>query len=46
MSTALLARDPDLSRLLDDGYHVVVQAGHIIVRIPYVTERTFRLKTG
>ncbi|MHC3475305.1 ThiF family adenylyltransferase [Streptomyces sp. 7R007] len=38
MSTALLARDPDLSRLLDDGYDVVVHAGHIIVRhIPYVT---------
>ena len=39
MSTAPLARDPDLSRLLDDGYDVVVQAGHLIVRhIPYVTE--------
>lgn len=39
MSTALLARDPDFSRLLDDGYDVVVHAGHIIVRhIPYVTE--------
>jgi hypothetical protein len=38
MSTAPLARDPDLSRLLDDGYDVVVQAGHLIVRhIPYVT---------
>lgn len=38
MSTALLARDPDLSRLLDDGYDVTLVAGHIIVRIPYVTE--------
>ena len=39
MSTAPLARDPDLSRLLDDGYDVVVQAGHLIIRhIPYVTE--------
>ncbi len=39
MSTAPLARDPDLSRLLDDGYDVVEQAGHLIVRhIPYVTE--------
>ncbi|CAL9326189.1 hypothetical protein SUDANB135_07010 (plasmid) [Streptomyces sp. SudanB135_2055] len=39
MPTALLARDPDLSRLLNDGYDVVVHAGHIIVRhIPYVTE--------
>ncbi|MEV3979316.1 ThiF family adenylyltransferase [Nonomuraea sp. NPDC049758] len=39
MSSAPLVRDPDLSRLLDDGYEVVVQAGHLIVRhIPYVTE--------
>lgn len=39
MSTAPLGRDPDLSRLLDDGYDVVVQAGHLLVRhIPYVTE--------
>ncbi|MFD0257492.1 ThiF family adenylyltransferase [Kitasatospora indigofera] len=39
MSTALLARDPDLARLLDDGYDVVVHAGHIVIRhIPYVTE--------
>ncbi|MET8978966.1 ThiF family adenylyltransferase [Streptomyces sp. NPDC004539] len=39
MPTAPLARDRDLSRLLDDGYDVVVHAGHIIVRhIPYVTE--------
>ena len=39
MSTAPLARDLDLSRLLDDGYDVVVQASHLIVRhIPYVTE--------
>jgi hypothetical protein len=39
MSTAPLARDPDLVRLLDDGYDVTLQAGHLIVRhIPYVTE--------
>ncbi|MFF5931595.1 ThiF family adenylyltransferase [Streptomyces hydrogenans] len=38
MSTALLARDPDLARLLDDGYDITLAAGHIIVRIPYVTE--------
>jgi Domain of unknown function (DUF6791)/ThiF family len=38
MPTAPLARDADLSRLLDDGYDVVLQAGHLIVRhIPYVT---------
>ncbi|MFB7344781.1 ThiF family adenylyltransferase [Streptomyces hydrogenans] len=38
MSTALLARDPDLSRLLDDGYDITLAAGHIIVHIPYVTD--------
>ncbi|MEW2626316.1 ThiF family adenylyltransferase [Streptomyces sp. NPDC048106] len=38
MSTALLARDPDLARLLDDGYDITLAAGHIIIRIPYVTE--------
>ncbi|MFE2541886.1 ThiF family adenylyltransferase [Actinacidiphila glaucinigra] len=39
MSTAPLVRDPDLSRLLDDGFDVVVQAGHLLVRhVPYVTE--------
>ena len=39
MSTTLLARDPDLARLLDDGYDITVHAGHVIVRhIPYVTE--------
>ncbi|MFE9139334.1 ThiF family adenylyltransferase [Streptomyces sp. NPDC007355] len=38
MSTALLARDPDLARLLDDGYEVTLVAGHVIVRIPYVTD--------
>ncbi|GAA3695141.1 ThiF family adenylyltransferase [Nonomuraea antimicrobica] len=38
MSSAPLARDPDLSRLLDDGFDVALQAGHLIVRhIPYVT---------
>ncbi|MFE5896124.1 ThiF family adenylyltransferase [Streptomyces sp. NPDC056488] len=38
MSTALLARDPDLARLLDDGYDVTLVAGHVIVRVPYVTD--------
>ncbi|KZF07839.1 hypothetical protein A2J03_22600 [Rhodococcus sp. EPR-157] len=38
MSTAPLAHNADLARLLDDGYDVVVQQGHLIVRhIPYVT---------
>ena len=39
MPTTPLDRDPDLSRLLDDGYDVVIQTGHLVVRhIPYVTE--------
>jgi len=38
MPTAPLARDQDMSRLLDDGFDLVEQAGHLIVRrIPYVT---------
>jgi hypothetical protein len=38
VSTSPIARDPDLGRLLDDGYDVVVQAGHLVIRhIPYVT---------
>jgi hypothetical protein len=37
MSPAALARDSDLSRLLDDGYDVAIQGNHLIVRhIPYV----------
>lgn len=40
MSTSPLVRDPDLGRLLDDGYNVVVQAGHLVIRhIPYVTDQ-------
>ena len=36
--TAPLVRDPSTSRLLDDGYDLVVQGGHLIIRqIPYVT---------
>jgi hypothetical protein len=38
MSTSPLVRDTDLGRLLDDGYDVVIQEGHLVVRrIPYVT---------
>ena len=38
MSTAPLARDEDLRRLLDDGYDVTLDGGHLVVRrIPYVT---------
>lgn len=40
MSSAPLARDPDLSRLLDDGYEVIVQGNHLVIRhIPYVDEQ-------
>lgn len=38
MSTAPLARDADLRRLLEDGYDVTLVGGHLLVRhIPYVT---------
>lgn len=41
MSTSPLARDTDLGRLLEDGYDVVIQEGHLVVRrIPYVTTET------
>jgi hypothetical protein len=37
MQSAPLARSQDLSRLLDDGYDVVLEGGHIVIRhIPYV----------
>lgn len=40
MSSAQFARDPDLGRLLDDGYEVAILANHLMVRhIPYVNER-------
>lgn len=39
MSHAQLARDPDLSRLVDDGYNVSITANYLVVRdIPYVDE--------
>jgi hypothetical protein len=38
MSTSPLVRDTDLGRLLEDGYDVVIQEGHLVVRrVPYVT---------
>jgi hypothetical protein len=38
MSTAPFVRDPSTSRLLDDGYDLVIQGSHLIVRkVPYVT---------
>lgn len=40
MSSAPLVRDPDISRLLDDGYDVVVQGGHLMIRhIPYLDDQ-------
>jgi hypothetical protein len=38
MSAALISRNPDLQRLRDDGYNIVVQAVHLVMRdVPYVT---------
>ena len=38
MSRRPIARSPDLSRLLAEGYDIAIRAGHLIVsRIPYVT---------
>jgi hypothetical protein len=37
MSQQLISRSPDLKRLRDEGYHVDVQANHLVLRdIPYV----------
>lgn len=37
MSHALISRSPDLRRLRDEGYDIVVRAGHLVVRdVPYV----------
>jgi hypothetical protein len=42
MSTAPLALDEDLCRVLDDGFDAAIQGGHLVIRrIPYVrTDRT------
>ena len=38
MSTAPLARDEDVRRLLDGGYDVNIIGGHLVVKqVPYVT---------
>lgn len=38
MSTAPLARDEDVRRLLDDGHDVSIVGGHLVVKqVPYVT---------
>jgi hypothetical protein len=40
MSRALFNRNPDLKRLLDEGYFVQQQGGYLVMReIPYVDER-------
>lgn len=37
MSTGLIARSPDLKRLRDDGYDIVIRNGYLLVRdVPYV----------
>ncbi|WP_401001125.1 ThiF family adenylyltransferase [Agromyces sp. GXQ0307] len=38
MSSAPLVRDPDIARLLDDGYDISIEGDHLIIRhIPYLT---------
>lgn len=38
MSHALIARSPDLQRLLDEGYEVSIRSGHLVIdSVPYVT---------
>ena len=39
MSQQLINRSPDLKRLRDEGYHVSIQANHVVVAdVPYVNE--------
>ncbi len=39
MSTLLITRSPDLKRLRDDGYHVEVKSGYLLIRdVPYLDE--------
>src|SRR4051812_47777600 len=39
MSSPLIARSPDLSRLREQGYEVDIRGGHVVVTgVPYVTE--------
>lgn len=47
MSRRLTSRSADLQRLLDDGYDVVVQHGHLLIRnVPYVApDRTVKRGT-
>ena len=40
MLRELISRNPDIQRLVDDGYEVEVRAGHLVLRrIPYVSSR-------
>lgn len=46
MSRSLIGRSPDLKRLRDEGYNLVVDRGHLVVRdIPYVAPTT-EIKRG
>ena len=39
MSRQLIDRSPDLRRLLDEGYEIDIESGHLLLRhVPYVTE--------
>jgi hypothetical protein len=41
MSHPLISRNSDLQRLLDDGYEVTIQAGHLVIdSVPYVNARS------
>lgn len=38
MSQQLISRSPDLKKLQDEGYHIEIRQGHLVVRdVPYVT---------
>jgi hypothetical protein len=40
MSAELIARNPDLKRLRDEGYFIAIRGSSLLVReVPYVTER-------
>ena len=47
MSRALFSRNPDLKRLRDEGYFVLQQGGHLVMReVPYVdAHREVRIGT-
>jgi len=46
MSRALFSRNPDLKRLLDEGYFVQQKGGYLIMReVPYV-DKSQQVRTG